>query len=92
MPALVGVLEVFYVHGDRDAFSNHNRKRGHAPEASGGAGALERHVLPDHSLFLPIVHQFLAYQFDVEPTPAGRTDSEEVLYFARRVSKCLCVI
>jgi hypothetical protein len=92
MPALVGVLEVFYVHGDRDAFRNYNRKHGHAPEASCGGGALERHVLPDHSLFLSIVYQFLAYQFDVEPAPAGRTDSEEVLYFARGVSKRLCVI
>jgi hypothetical protein len=86
MFALVGIPEVFDVDPQWDVLLNHGWRHWDTAVAIGRAGRHGRHHGLLSLLSVPLfINEFLAHEFDVEPSPTGRTMPEELPNFAHQV-------
>jgi hypothetical protein len=88
VPALVGESEILDVHGHWDFVRDYDRPH---VDTTVAAGVWRYRALLEFSYILLVVHQHFAYEFDVKPTPAGGTDSEEFPYFTHQGARGLAV-
>ena len=88
VPTLVGESEIFDVDGHWDSVRNHDWPHMNATVPTRG---WRYRTLLEFSYILPVVLQRLAYEFDMEPTPTGGADSEELPCFAHKGSFRLVV-